>query len=419
MIKKRTAAIIAVILIVLTAGFSSFLTLQIGRFIDIEKGNRIVISKEDYFVNRDFYQKFNTVLNDIQENYLYETEPDVLLDGAIKGMVDSVADDYTWYKNPEEYLEWAQAQASNYEGIGLQVQAREEDNSITVVRVYEGGPAAEAGVAVGDKLIAVEGEPCNAETMDEAISKVKGEAGTPVNVTFLRDEDAIDFEIVRAVVQMPELEYELLDNNIGYIWLYDFDGNPGDKFIEAVEKLKHQGMEGLILDIRWNPGGRLDQYLKIGDYLLPEGLLITEVNRDGEIMDERKSDADSFDLPLVVLCNNYTASAGDLLTAAVQDYATGLIVGETTFGKGIVQTIKHYPEDGSLLYFTTAEYLTPNGRKIHGIGVTPDIEVTLGEEAEKWMQENPGKELPKELDQQLQTGISEIKKQLQEEPKEE
>jgi carboxyl-terminal processing protease len=160
------------------------------------------------------------------------------------------------------------------------------------------------------------------------------------------------------------------------------------------------------LDIRWNPGGQLQEYLEIADYLLPEGLLITQVNRDGEIFDTEKSDADAFEMPLVVLCNNYTASAGDLLTAAVQDYGTGVIVGETTFGKGIVQTIKHYPEDGSLLYFTTAEYLTPSGRKIHGIGVTPDIEVTLGEEAEQWMQDNPGKELPNELDQQLQTGIS-------------
>ena len=248
--------------------------------------------------------------------------------------------------------------------------------------------------------------------LDLAVSMMKGEPGTVVNITILRGEELIDFTLERAIIEIPDLEYRMLDENIGYIWLYQFDENSPKNFEKAVEDLKSQGMKGLIMDLRGNPGGLLDACTGIADMLLPEGLIVYSENRQQK-REEYYSKQDHLGLPLAVLVNEYSASASEVLSGAIQDYGIGTIIGKTTYGKGLVQGLRGPFDDGSALKITTSKYFTPKGRDIHEKGVVPDIEVEMSEEAKKFMTENPDKELPVELDDQLQKAIEEIKAKLQ------
>lgn len=410
MISKKAAAWGAVVIILITAFFSSFLTFQVSKYIDIQSGNRYVVSKEVYQL-LEKYQLLEEVRQTIEKDYIEEPDKDKLLVGAIKGMAAALEDPYTSYFTAEEYKEFIVQTQGSYAGIGLMVTVDEEDNLITVVRAFKDSPAAKAGIQQGDKIIRVEDMDVSGSELEKAVSMMKGEPGTKVNITILRDGKELNFTLERAIIEIPDLEYRMLDSDIGYIWLYQFDENSPKNFKNAIEDLKGQGMKGLMLDLRGNPGGLLQACTEIADMLLPEGLIVYSENRQG-IGEKYYSDKEYLGIPLVVLVNEYSASASEVLSGAIQDYGVGTIIGKTTFGKGLVQGLRGPFKDGSALKITIAKYFTPKGRDIHQKGVVPDIEVDLSEEAKNYLRENSGGELPEELDNQLQKGIEELKKML-------
>lgn len=411
MISKKAAVFWAIMLILCTAFFSSFITLKINEYMMISQGD--VIQASEYMELKDFYRKFNQIKGVMQEEYLEEPELKALLEGALKGMVASVGDPYTYYLTADEYRDFLVSVEGTYAGVGLSVTISNDDNMITVVTAFKGSPAAEAGIISGDKIIAVNGEDVDGSMLDEAVSKMRGEPGTKVTVTIYRDGDMQDYTIERAIIDIPDMEYRMLDGEVGYLWLYRFDQGSAQNFVDALNDLHSKGMKGLILDLRSNPGGLLNECVTIADMLLPEGLVLYSEDKEGNRL-EYPTNEEHIDIPLVVLVNEFSASASEVLSGAIQDHKVGLVIGETTFGKGLVQTIRGPFKEGDAVKLTTAQYFTPNGRNIDKVGVVPDIRVEELDEAYEFIRENPSEELPLELDAPLSRGLTEVKKLLRE-----
>ncbi|NLJ67145.1 MAG: S41 family peptidase [Clostridiales bacterium] len=411
MISKKSAALGAVVLILVTAFLTAFLTIQVGTYIDIRNGNRVIVSKQDYQLLNTYYRKLETVRRDIESNYIEETNREDLFEGAIKGMVASLGDPYSYYLNDEELEDFNIATSGTYQGIGVSIE-KSEDNLIMIFQVFKNSPAMEAGLLTGDKIIKVDGEDVDWSVYEQAVARMKtGEPGSTVNITVLRDGEMIDYTVRRDIVELPDLEYEMLEDDIGYIWLYSFDGAAAKNFKNAIEDLKKKDMKGLVLDLRGNGGGLLEVCREIADVLLPEGLVVYSESRSGK-RTEYKSDSEELGIPLVVLVNEYSASASEVLAGAVQDYGAGTIIGTTTYGKGVVQTMRPY-RDGGALKLTTYKYFTPKGRDINQKGIEPDIKVEMTEEAKEFLKENPRESLPIQLDAPLLKGIEEIKLKLE------
>ncbi len=409
MISKGKAAIGAVIIIICTALFSSYITLQVNEYLMISQGD--IIKAEDYSELKDFYKKFNQVKSAIMSDYLEEPELSTLLDGALKGMVDSLEDPYSYYMTAEEYREFLIGMEGSYAGVGLSVTVSKDDNMITVVSAFKGSPAAEAGITTGDKIIRINGEEVDGNMLDLAVNKMRGEPDTKVEVSIMRNGEIKDFTIIRATINLPDMEYRMLDDQVGYIWLYRFDQNSSRNFIDALNEMHAQGMRGLVLDLRNNPGGLLHECVAIADMLLPEGLVMYSEDKNGN-REEYTSNKEHINIPLAVLVNEYSASASEVLSGAIQDHGVGVVIGKTTFGKGLVQTLRGPFKEGDVVKLTTSKYFTPNGRDINKIGVVPDFEVDELEAARSFVIENPGKELPVELDAPLSKGLEEVKKLL-------
>jgi len=405
--KKRTI-IGAVVLVVVTAILTSVLTIQVMAYKTIKSGDSI-ISRTKYTRLKE-YNQLDEVRNILEQYYIEEPDADEMVTGAIKGLVASLGDPYTYYFTSEEYKDFMERTQGSYAGVGMLVTVDEDDNQITVIKAFEGSPAFEAGIIPGDKVIKVEDTIVDGSSMDKAVAMMRGEPGTEVKVTVLRDGEEKEYTLKRAVVQIPDMEYEILDEKIGYIWLYQFDEKSDKNFENAIDDLKKQGMEALILDLRGNPGGLLDSCVNIADMLLPKGIITYREDRAGN-REDYKSDAKYLDIPLVVLVDENSASASEVLSGAIQDYGVGTIIGKTTYGKGVVQTLKPF-KDGSALKFTNSKYFTPKGRDIHEKGVVPDIEVDMTDEAVEFLKENPNEDLPLELDAPLLRGIDELKKKM-------
>lgn len=410
MISKKAAAWGAVIIILFTALFSSFITLKVNEYNVIKNGD--TITGEDFTEMKDFYKKFNQIKGVIEQDYIEQPKLETLLNGAIKGMVASLEDPYSYYLTADEYKDFLIDVQGTYAGVGLSVTVSKDDNQITVMDAFKGSPAAEAGIIVGDKIIGIDGEDVDGTMLDAAVNKMRGEPDTEVKVTILRKGEVKDLSIIRANINLPDMEYKMLDNKIGYIWLYRFDQNSSVNFINAIKDLQTQNMKGLVLDLRNNPGGLLNECMAISDVLLPKGLVLYSEDKNGN-REDYPSTADYLNIPLTVLVNEYSASASEVLSGAVQDHGVGVIIGKTTFGKGLVQTIRGPFKEGDVVKLTTSKYFTPKGRDINHIGVVPDIEVNVSDEATKFITENPGKELPLELDAPLVRGLEEIKKLLE------
>ena len=287
--------------------------------------------------------------------------------------------------------------SGSYCGIGAVFSQNMLTGIITVSKLYEGCPSYEAGILPEDILIRVEGEDVTGQDLTNVVTKIKGEEGTEVTVTMLRGEEEIDFTMKRQVIEVPTIEYKMLEAKTGYILISEFDGVTDAQFHEALSDLQEQGMESLVIDLRNNGGGSVDAVSKIADELLPEGPIVFTEYKDGERV-ERSSDAACVELPMAVLMNGNSASASEILAGALQDYGAAKIVGTQSYGKGIVQSIIDL-QDGTALKITTAKYYTPNGNNIHEIGITPDVEIDLSEEAKTMV------EIPFEEDTQLQKAI--------------
>lgn len=334
----------------------------------------------------------------IDNNFLFDYKEEDLYEGSLKGMFANLGDPYTQYYSKDEFSKLMETLDGRYKGIGVLVQASKE-GFIKVVQVFDGSPASEAGLKEGDYIIKVEGKEYSADQMEEAVAIMKGEEDTNVKITVRRmKEDGknfedIDMDVARRDVKVDTIDESLLgirDKKIGYIHIKSFDDVTGEDFEDSYKKLKEAGMEGLVLDLRNNPGGSLDVCLDIADKFLDKGVIVTTEDKNGEVITE-ESDEEKDDIPMTVLVNENSASASEILSGALKDIDRAKIIGKKTFGKGIVQ--KLFPlEDGSGAKITISEYHTPSGAKINKVGVEPDIEVENSEEGLEISKENLSKD---------------------------
>lgn len=337
-------------------------------------------TKEGVLVTQseEIQKKLGKLETYIRAYSLEEVDDELLEDYLYYGLVAGLEDPYAAYYNEEETQSMLDSSSGSYCGIGAVFSQNMVTGIVTVSRVYEGFPAFEAGILPEDILYMVEGEDITGQDLTNVVTKIKGEEGTEVTISMLRGDEVLDFTMKRMVVEVPTVEYEMLDTNVGYIMITEFDGVTSTQFLAALTDLQKQGMKSLVIDLRNNGGGSVDAVCEIADALLPEGLIVYTEYNDGERVD-RSSDADCIELPMAVLMNGASASASEILAGALQDYGVATIVGTQSYGKGIVQSILDL-QDGTALKLTTAKYYTPNGNNIHEIGITPDVEIDLPEE---------------------------------------
>lgn len=319
----------------------------------------------------------NNIEKILEEYYLNEIDNQKTVEGAIKGYVAGLGDPYTEYITKDEMEEYTVNLMGNYVGIGIYMVANTEKNTVDVLMPIKGSPAEEAGILAGDTIISVDGIEYTSENMDAAAAAIKGKEGSTVKLKIERNQEIKTFEIKRRKVITNPVESKILQNDIGYIQITSFDEETANSFKNEFIELKNQGISSLIIDLRNNGGGLVDSTLQIADYIVPKGkeLLIT-VNKDKEeVIEKAKQDA-LIDMNIVVLVNENSASASEILAGALKDLDEATIVGKTTYGKGVIQELLSF-KDGSGLKVTTHEYYTPNRNKINGIGIVPDEVVEL------------------------------------------
>ena len=324
----------------------------------------------------DVEQKLDQLNGLIESYYLYEDEidEDVLIDGIYSGYASALGDPYTVYYDKEETKALLETTSGEFSGIGATMSKNINSGEITVVNVYEDSPADKAGLKAGDILYQVDGKDAEGQELDTVVSWIKGEKGTDVAIKVMRAGEAVETVATRDVIQVQTVRYEMKEDSIGYIMVSEFDDVTYDQFKEALDDLEAQGMQGLVIDLRGNPGGNLTTVTDMLKILLPEGTIVSTEDKYGNVEEVACDGKNEFTKPLAVLVNQYSASASEIFAGAVQDYGTGQIVGMTTYGKGVVQQPMDL-NDGTYLKLTIAEYYTPSGRSINGEGVTPDVEV--------------------------------------------
>lgn len=343
--------------------------------------------------------------SELEKKYMGEINDEDLINGAIKGYVAALGDPYTVYYTKEEMQEIMQETNGNYVGIGIYMTLNKEKNAIEIIKPMENSPAEEAGILQGDLIIKVDGETYTGERMQEASNKIKGEAGTKVKLEILRGTQTKEFEITRKKVLISHISTKILDNNIGYIAISDFDGGCSDEFEEKYKKLKSQGINKLIIDIRNNGGGIVDEAINILDLMTNKNstLLVTKNKIGNEEVTKSKKEP-IINMPVVVLTNEYSASASEILAGALKDNKKAILIGTTTYGKGVIQELRQL-SDGSGLKITTNEYFTPNRNAINKVGIKPDIEVELPDDAKTQLV------IEEKDDNQLQKAIEVLKAQ--------
>lgn len=330
--------------------------------------------------------KLNRIKALLDSEYLKGTNESVLLEGAIDGMTASLNDPYTVYLNKKEYEDLRTETSGTYAGIGIVVSATTEDNLITVVSSIEDTPGEKAGILPGDKIIKVDGTEVKGSELEKAVSMMKGPKGTEVKLTIMRKEvkDPLEKTIIRDQIVLKTIKDKVLKNNIGYIRISMFDEKTYEDFLTSYNKLMKQGVKGLVIDVRDNPGGLLGEVVEISDRLLPKGIIVYTKDKNNN----RKnwfSDSKQTNVPLVLLVNGSSASASEILAGALKDTNKATIIGTKTFGKGVVQEVFDL-KDGTALKVTVSEYFTPNGVNIHGKGIEPHIEVKLPEKYKSSLQ---------------------------------
>lgn len=423
--KRRNKIILIVLIFLLTNSLSIF----IGNRIAISTGSMVTVSKKEYEDLKDFKEalgeenneelntalsKYNGVLKfkklfevkQMLEKYYYgDIDEDLLVEGAIKGLTESLNDPYTVFMNKEEYDEFNTSTEGAYVGVGLQVGVKNE--KIVVISVFDNSPAEKAGIIPGDVIIKVNDTSVTGKDLEKAVSMMRGTEGESVGITVSREgKGNIGVTVTRAKITIDTVKYEMLQNNIGYIQISSFDLKTDEDFAKAAEELKAKGMKGLILDLRDNPGGLLDTCVNISSQFIDKGkVIVTQRYKDGS-SDTSKSVKGQLlkGIPLVVLTNDYSASASEILAGVIRDYNIGTLVGSKTFGKGVVQTILKAGE-GTALKVTISKYYTPSGENIDKIGIKPDIEV-------EYPQELALKEYNRATDPQFQKALEVIKSKI-------
>lgn len=322
--------------------------------------------------------RFITAYRFIETKYVNDTDDVKLIDGAIDGMVKSLNDPHSNYLSPKMYKTLMEQTEGSFAGIGV-VMGMDNEQKIHIVGIMENSPGQKAGLQEGDEILAVDGVPVTQMAFDEVAAHVRGQAGTDVVLTIMRDNANQDITITRNNIKLKTVGHKMLDNNIGYIQIVSFSEDTANEFNEAYNDLKNQGMKALVLDLRNNPGGLLTTCVEIAKKLVPKGEIVSIVDKQGN-KETYSSSLEAPEYPLVVLINKNSASASEILSGAIQDTKAGTIIGNTSYGKGSVQTILPMFEDDAVK-LTIAKYYTPSGRSIDGTGITPDIEINLDENA--------------------------------------
>ncbi|KDR94842.1 C-terminal processing peptidase-3. Serine peptidase. MEROPS family S41A [Peptoclostridium litorale DSM 5388] len=366
MISNKKAALGAVVVAVI----ASLFTLNAG----IMMGKVAIVPVDKYGQYKKF-EKLLALKQEIEGNFYQESDEDKLIEGAINGMFEGLEDPYSDYMTESEFNELIEYTKGSFGGIGVYV-APGEDGLITVVSPIEDTPGDRAGIKAGDKIVGVNGESFTAKELDKAVGKMRGEPGTAVTLTIFREgmAEPFDIDIVREEIRVKTVKSEVKDGDIGYIRITTFDEKTAGEFKANLEDLKDKGIKGLVIDLRGNPGGLLDQCHEIADEILGKGTVVYTRDRSGEEEYLRSDEERKLSMPMAVLVNGGSASASEILSGAIRDNKAGVLIGETTFGKGLVQRV--YPlKDGTGYKLTTAQYFTPSGEYINKKGIKPDIEV--------------------------------------------
>lgn len=351
--------------------------------------------------------------NIIKNNYYGQLDEKKLYEGAVAGMVAALEDPYSYYMNADNYTELQNDLNSEFTGIGATVSVDPADNLLTVVAPVEGSPAAEAGLKPNDKILSINDLAVSGDNYQDAIKLMRGnESSVGENIKLLirpaGQQDSVVYNITRAKIVSHTVNSKMLSDDIGYIQITNFELKTDQEFKSAVDALGKDKLKGLVIDLRYNPGGAFSSTKEIADYLLPEGVITSFEYKDGS-KTEYKSDANNYDVPLAVLINSSSASASEVLSGALRDHNRAVLIGEKTYGKGIVQSIIPFEKTDAgetALYLTTSGYLTPNGNNIHHVGINPDIEIPTPE----YLKGTNPSDIPQDEDIQLQRAISELSK---------
>ncbi len=351
---------------------------------------------------RNYIKKLREIKTIVDRDFLNEIDENKTEDGIYKGYVAALGDKYSVYYNAQEYKALNEHNSGEFGGVGLQVNSGKD--YIEIIAPIKDTPADRAGIKAGDKVKAINGENFSPDQMEEAVKVMRGEPGTEVTLTILREVSGktqeLDFKLKRELIDVDSVYPKMLENNIGYIYISGFQERTFKDFKKALEDLQAQGAKKLVLDLRNNPGGLLDVTLEMADYLLGKANIMT-VKYKTKDEETFSSDESQNNIPMVVLIDNGSASASEIMAGALQDNNRALLLGQKTYGKGVMQQIYNFGigNDGTGMKLTVAEFFTPNHNKIHGIGVSPDIEVKLNDGVNKIGPENLDK------DNQLQEAI--------------
>ena len=369
-------------------------------------GNYLIISPKgvtqtsnNKVLNRKTISKIEELLAYIDLYYNDEYDANDVRDAIYEGTLSGLGDPYSVYYTADDYKDLQISTSGNYYGIGAGLSQNAKTMEVTVLKVYEGTPAEDAGLEDGDQILKVDDVEATSMELSNLVKKIRGEEGTTVHLQIYRESsgETLEVDVKRANVDLPSVSYEMLDGGIGYIQISEFQSNTAKQFKAAVKDLQSQNMKSMIVDVRSNPGGLITSVVDILDQILPEGTVVYTEDKYGK-RENYTSDSNCLKLPIAVLVNENSASASEIFAGAIKDYNYGTLIGVKTFGKGIVQTV--YPlEDGDAIKITTAKYYTPNGNYIHKVGITPDIEVEYNYSGPK------DEKYDKKYDNQLQKAI--------------
>lgn len=375
--KERKNKIYKIIMIVAIAVFITFMVTSISLYTYFVNNPISITSKSSSSSSKDIASTLLKYKEIIDKYYLGDVDEEKLKEGAIKGYIEGLGDPYTEYISADEMEDYLSDTMGNFVGIGIYMVKNTEKGKIQVLAPIKGSPAEKAGIQAGDLILTVDGVDYSADEMTTASNKIKGEEGTTVTIEVLRGTETKKYELKREKVKVNQVEGKVLSNNIGYINFTSFDETTADDFKEKFEELNKQGIKSLIIDLRNNGGGIVDQALQIADYVADkDSVLLYEVDKNNkETVKKAKTDP-IINMPIIILTNESTASASEILAGALKDLGKAKTVGTTTYGKGVIQQILKL-SDGSGLKITIEEYQTPNRNKIHKIGIAPDEEVKL------------------------------------------
>ena len=400
---KRKYGIGTIVFIAIVFSLLSFLTTS------VLLNNYYQQDKRSFLSDKSFIKKLSEIDDLVNNKFYFDIDKENIEDLVMKGYVAGLGDQFTYYLSPKEAAMQSQSSSGEISGIGIYAAFDTERNAIYVSGVMPNSPAENAGLLPGDIIIQVGDIVVNKKTYNTAVYSVPGQAGTDVTIKIARYPDYTKTEtltITRQKVVIESISYEMLEGNIAYIKIVEFNTNSDEQFVELLKQAKSDGAKGIIFDVRNNPGGNLDSVCNILDPLLPKGPIVHIINKEKEILQTIDSDVTQTDLPMVVLINRNTASGGELFASALLDYKKATLIGETTFGKGCMQQLFSL-SDGSMLALTTNLYSPPYGENYHGIGVIPTTKIEMTDE----MMQKFNK-LTKEEDIQFQEALRDITEQI-------